>query len=189
MKKEIIIDNISIFYTLRTSIKAKKIRLSIYRDGDFVVTIPKRGNIKEAEDFIIKKSKWVTEKINYFKNSPPVIRTKCCKAEYKLYKDKAMALANSRVQHFNKIYGFNFNKIYIKNQKTRWGSRSRKGNLNFNYKIALLPEKLADYIIVHEICHLGEFNHSQSFWNLVRRTTPDYKEIRKELKKSKFILY
>ncbi|MFA5730367.1 MAG: M48 family metallopeptidase [Candidatus Paceibacterota bacterium] len=60
----------------------------------------------------------------------------------------------------------------------------RKGNLNFNYKIALLPERLADYIIVHELCHLKEVNHSQKFWNLVAKMMPDYLEIRNELKKS-----
>jgi len=188
MKKEITIDGINIEYILKISKKAKKIRLSIYRDGDFIVTIPHRVKEKQAEYFIFKKSKWILDKIHYFENCPPVIKTKCTKKEYNLYKGEALALANNRVEHFNKIYGFNFNKIYIKNQKTRWGSCSRIGNLNFNYKIALLPEKLADYIIVHEICHLGEFNHSQRFWNLITRTTPNYKEIRKELKKSKFIL-
>jgi hypothetical protein len=60
----------------------------------------------------------------------------------------------------------------------------RKGNLNFNYKIALLPERLADYIIVHELCHLKEVNHSQKFWNLVAKMMPDYLEIRNELKRS-----
>lgn len=188
MEKEITIDGVNIEYILKISKKAKKIRLSVYRDGDFIVTIPKRVSEKQAEYFIIKKSNWILDKIHYFENCPPAIKTRCCKEEYDLYKDKALALVNNRVEHFNKIYGYKFNKICIKNQKTRWGSCSRKGNLNFNYKIALLPEILADYIIVHEICHLGEFNHSQSFWNLIIRTTPNYKEIRKELKKSKFIL-
>ena len=77
-----------------------------------------------------------------------------------------------------------FNKINIKNQKTRWGSCSKKGNLNFNYKIALLPQHLADYIIVHELCHLGEFNHSRSFWNLVAKVFPEYLGIRNELRRS-----
>ena len=83
---------------------------------------------------------------------------------------------------FNQIYGFQYNKINIRNQKTRWGSCSKKGNLNFNYKIALLPEKYADYIVVHELCHLKEFNHSRSFWNLVARTIPDFRERKKRIK-------
>ncbi|PIP23438.1 MAG: hypothetical protein COX90_01110 [Candidatus Nealsonbacteria bacterium CG_4_10_14_0_2_um_filter_38_17] len=70
----------------------------------------------------------------------------------------------------------------MKNQKTRWGSCFKKGNPNFNYKIALLSQRLADYIVVHELCHLGELNHSQKSWNLVAKAVPDYPEIRDELK-------
>ena len=64
----------------------------------------------------------------------------------------------------------------------------KKGNLNFNYKIALLPPKTADYIIVHELCHLKEFNHSPNFWKLVAETIPDYKIIRLKLKRNPFNL-
>jgi predicted metal-dependent hydrolase len=71
-------------------------------------------------------------------------------------------------------------------QKSRWGSCSRKKNLNFNYKLIQLPLELADYIVVHELCHLQEFNHGQGFWNLVGETIPDYKARRDELRK-KFI--
>lgn len=99
------------------------------------------------------------------------------------YKEKARTLAEERIRHFNQAYDFKFNRISIKNHKSRWGSCSRKGNLNFNYKIALLPERLADYIIVHELCHLGELNHSRKFWDLVAKTIPDYSKARKELRK------
>jgi len=98
------------------------------------------------------------------------------------YKQKAQALVEQKVKQFNNIYKFKFNKINIKNQKTRWGSCSRKGNLNFNYKIVLLPDKMADYIIAHELCHLKEFNHSQKFWNLVAAAIPNYLDIRTELR-------
>ena len=101
---------------------------------------------------------------------------------YAKHKEVALKLAEERVRHFNALYGFAFNKIQIRNQKTRWGSCSKKGNLTFNYKIALLPQRLADYIVVHELCHLGQFNHSEKFWNLVARAIPDHLAIRKELK-------
>ncbi len=96
-----------------------------------------------------------------------------------------MDLAQKRLEYFNKFYGFKINKINIKNQKTRWGSCSKKGNLNFNYKIALVGDGLADYIIVHELCHLKEFNHKQKFWNLVALAIPDYLAIKRELKKNR----
>jgi predicted metal-dependent hydrolase len=102
---------------------------------------------------------------------------------YLKYKESARGIAISRLEYFNTFYGFKYNRIAIRDQKTRWGSCSKKGNLNFNYKIALIPEKARDYIIVHELCHLGEFNHSRNFWNLVKKTVPDYLEIRRALKK------
>ncbi len=112
------------------------------------------------------------------------VSLKGTKKDYKKYKGQALALAVNRILYFNKIYGVKVNKINIKNQKTRWGSCSKKGNLNFNYKIALISGRLADYIIAHELCHLKEFNHKQKFWNLVGQAVPDYLEMRKELKKS-----
>ncbi len=111
------------------------------------------------------------------------IKSKKRKAEYLKYKDRAKIFVINKIAELNKNYGYEINRITIRNQKTRWGSCSKKGNVNFNYKIVLLPEKLAEYIIVHEICHLGEFNHSANFWNLVAQTVPDYKEKRKELHK------
>ncbi|MDP2586758.1 MAG: M48 family metallopeptidase [Candidatus Komeilibacteria bacterium] len=104
------------------------------------------------------------------------------KKEYLENKDRALILAQQRLEFFNRSYGFKFNRVSIKNQKTRWGSCSKKGNLNFNYRIALLSQPLADYIIVHELCHLGQLNHSRQFWDLVAQTIPDYSKMRRELK-------
>ncbi len=99
------------------------------------------------------------------------------------HKEQARAIVQQRIMHFNAFYSFSIGAIRIKNQKSRWGSCSKKRNLNFNYRIALLPERLIDYIVVHELCHLGEFNHSQNFWNLVAQTIPDFAERCAELKK------
>lgn len=157
-------------------------RLAIYCDGNFIVTIPYRLEENLAEKFIRQKANWVLEKLEHFKKIKISYFSTVSKYDYFRYKEKAFNLAKARVEYFNKIYNFRFNKITIKRQKTRWGSCSKKGNLNFNYKIALLPEKIADYIIVHELCHLKEFNHSKNFWNLVEKTIPGYSAIIKELK-------
>jgi len=92
------------------------------------------------------------------------------------------------LEYFNTFYNFKWGRVTIRNQKTRWGSCSKKGNLNFNYKIALLKPSQADYIIVHELCHLKEFNHGKNFWSLVAQTIPDYKEVRSSLRTSGFRL-
>lgn len=109
-------------------------------------------------------------------------RTRVTK-HYLEHKETARAFVTERVMHWNSFYNFEINRIAIRNQKTCWGSCSEHKNLNFNYKLLFLPEHLADYIVVHELCHLAELNHSPRFWNLVAQTLPDYKVHRKELQK------
>jgi predicted metal-dependent hydrolase len=99
-------------------------------------------------------------------------------------REQARTLVENRLSYFNKFYNFKINRIAIKNTSTRWGSCSSKGNLNFNYKIIYLRKELADYLIVHELCHLGEFNHSKRFVALVKKTIPDYVNINKELRRT-----
>jgi predicted metal-dependent hydrolase len=184
MKKHIELHKRKVPYTLKVSKRAKRLRLAVYCDGAFVVTAPRHLPGNMVERFIIQKSQWVLDKLDYFSGFAESFKVKNTKADYLKYKDIALKLAEKKVAKFNKIYKFNFNQITIKNQKTRWGSCSKKGNLNFNYKITLLPERLAEYIVVHELCHLGEFNHSRKFWNLVAKTMPDYLEIKEDLKRS-----
>ncbi len=98
-------------------------------------------------------------------------------------REQARRFVENRIKYFNSFYNFKLNRIAIKNQMTRWGSCSSKGNLNFNYKVIYLKPALADYLIVHELCHLGELNHSKRFWTLVLKTIPNYVKINKELKR------
>ena len=104
--------------------------------------------------------------------------------DYLLKKELSRELVHQRLEHFNQFYKFKYNRVFIKNMKTRWGSCSSKKNLNFHYKIIDLAPDLADYLVVHELCHIGEFNHSTNFWSLVEKTMPDYKNQRIELKKT-----
>lgn len=171
-------------YTLKNSRRSKRLRLAVHHNGEVTVTAPHYTNRLVIENFISRKSAWIINKINYFK-SFKIGRTLIhdSRTNYLKQKELARALAHKKVIEFNQFYNFKYNKIAIKNQKTCWGSCSKKGNLNFNYKIVLLPEKLADYIIVHEICHLGELNHSKKFWSLVAQVLPHYKECQAELKR------
>lgn len=100
-----------------------------------------------------------------------------------ILKKEALILVQNRLAHFNTYYNFSYNKISIRNQKTRWGSCSTRGNLSFNVKILLLPIDMQDYLVVHELCHLKEFNHSERFWSLVAQQIPDYKEIRSAMRR------
>ena len=115
------------------------------------------------------------------------VRRRRSQAEYKKYKEHTRALVMSRLEYFNQFYNFKFNTVRIKNQKTRWGSCSTNGNLNFNYTLGLISPEQADYVIVHELCHLGEFNHGANFWKLVERTIPEYRNIRASMKKIRIV--
>ena len=157
-------------------------RLSVYCGGNFVVTRPMGLSENIVEKFIIQKAAWILSKLEYFKQFKGSI-FRDDRENYLKHKNGALEFVNERINYLNKMYNFKFNKINIKNQKTRWGSCSKKGNLNFNYKILLLPKRAADYIIVHELCHLKEFSHSWKFWNLVAKAMPNYLDIRKELKR------
>lgn len=101
---------------------------------------------------------------------------------YKRNKDEAWEKVQEKVIYFNGFYKFFVGKITIRNTKSRWGSCSKLGNLSFNYKIAFLPQRLIDYLVVHELCHLKEFNHSKNFWSLVSKTIPHWRALRKEIK-------
>lgn len=172
----------SIQYTIRKSKRAKRLRLAVYCDGSVVVTTPVAVQQFIIQDFILEKRQWIYEKLRFFRLDTQAIRT-FSENDYILYKKDALELVTQRVEHFMKIYGYTYNEITIKNQKTRWGSCSKKRNLNFSYKIIFLPEAMRDYVIVHEICHLMEFNHSKKFWQLVQKALPRYIEIKKQLQR------
>ena len=95
---------------------------------------------------------------------------------YVEHKEAARTLVHARLAHYNQFYNFNYNRVAIRNTRSRWGSCSSKQNLNFNYRILFLPPELQDYLIVHELCHLQEMNHAQSFWDLVAEQVPQYKQ-------------
>jgi len=87
-----------------------------------------------------------------------------------------------RVEHLSRKTGFVYNKVSVRGQKTRWGSCSARGTLSFNYRLAQFKKEVIDYVIIHELCHLKEMNHSKIFWKLVERFCPDYKYLKRELR-------
>ena len=104
----------------------------------------------------------------------PRTRRKLPTREYLKYKEKSRAIILERLAHFAPICGVTYKRVAIRNQRKRWGSCSSLGNLNFSYRVAFLPDELRDYVIVHELCHLKELNHSPAFWALVAAVLPDY---------------
>lgn len=182
MPEEIIVDNQIIPYSIKQSLRARRTRISISHTDGVVLTVPKGAGSFGAEKFLRDKIAWVIKSLNYFKKHKDRVVIKSGRKDYLANRKNAAILAKEKVEYWNKFYGFSYNRVTIKNQKTRWGSCSRRGNLNFNYKIVHLPEHLANYLVVHELCHLKEMNHSRAFWNLVAQTIPGYKNSRRELR-------
>jgi len=100
-----------------------------------------------------------------------------------MYED-ILRLVEHRIDIYNRHYRCDLKDIKIKKMKTRWGSCSKKKNLNFNAWLIDLPDYLIDYVVVHELCHLIEFNHSRAFWSLVSQTMPDHRSLRVQLRKA-----
>lgn len=171
----------TIEYTLRLSTRAKHLGLSVQPGARVVATLPERKSIRSMERFMQKHHQWLLNTIDDFLRAGNPVPAVGSRAEYHKHKEAARELIHRKLEQFNAHYDFSYNRVSIRNQKTRWGSCSAKGNLNFNYKLLFLPEELVDYVVVHELCHLQELNHSQKFWALVARTIPDVRRRKREL--------
>lgn len=172
-------------YKIRRSGRARRIRITINCDGEVTVTQPWGMADQRILDFVAEKSAWIRQKLEFFANWQPSVLSGG-RVAFRQNKTEALSVIKERLKHYNQFYNLSYNRIFIRNQKTRWGSCSGNRNLSFNYKLILLPERLRDYVIVHELCHLQEFNHSARFWSLVAQKFPDYKELRIQIRNYKF---
>ncbi len=151
-------------YDISVSTRARMMRVSVYPDGAVRIIVPRRTSKRAVDRFITRYADWIA-RARVRSRGVTVVN-----AEKKLivqYKKRARAIAEERCAHYAAHFGVRYRKISIRAQKRRWGSCSRAGHLSFNYKIALLPTAVAEYVIVHEICHLLRFDHSREFWALV----------------------
>lgn len=184
MKKEIELNGNMINYTLRPSTRAHSLRIELSVHEGLSVVLPRRWPVATVELTLKKYAGWILRKISKLnREQAGLVNLGRGRTDYLAAKEPARLLINARLAHFNEHYKLNIGRVSIKDQRSRWGSCSRAGNLNFNYRLANLPAELADYIIVHELCHLKELNHSIRFWCLVAETVPDYQVRQRELKK------
>lgn len=105
------------------------------------------------------------------------------------YKNAARSLILERVSYYSNLTGIKYNNVKITSAMKRWGSCSQKGNLSFTYRLIMAPLPVIDYVVVHELCHILEHNHSRAFWEYLRVILPDYKEHRKWLRENGQLLY
>ena len=163
-------------YTLVRS-NRKSIAIQITADG-VVVRAPLALSAAQIDSFVQSKRSWIESHLA----KRPAPQPKFSQSEIEALARKALAVIPARVRHFAPIVGVSFGNITIRNQRSRWGSCSGKGNLNFNCLLMLTPEHVIDYVVVHELCHRKEMNHSPRFWAEVERILPDYRRSRQWLK-------
>jgi len=169
-------------YALRRDRRAKRFRVTLHDDGHCTVTVPRPYGRPAAERFLLSHVDWLKEKMRDNEgNTRKLLSGYSNRKEYLRLREKSRDFISREVERCNALYGFTHTGLSIRNQRSRWGSCSSNGRLSFHYKLILLPRKLARYVIVHELCHLKELNHSSRFWALVEKAFPDYKELKKEL--------
>ena len=161
----------------------KTLSLQIKPDGTVVVRAPMRLPEREIRCFLREKSGWIEktlQKVNAEKTAGE--EAPLSLEDIRELADRALKELPSRVRYFASLMGVTYGRITIRNQTGRWGSCSSVGNLNFNCLLMLAPEEVRDYVIVHELAHRKEMNHSSAFWAQVEAALPDYREREKWLK-------
>lgn len=166
--------------------KRKTLAIEIRPDMRVVVRAPEKIPQNEIMKFVEVKQNWIKKHLvqMYFKAEEIKKQKKepaLTNADIEKLCQKALSVIPDKVKYYAEIMGVTYGRITIRNQKTRWGSCSSKGNLNFNCLLMLMPDKVLDYVVVHELCHLKQMNHSKKFWKEVERYMPDYKNYKKWL--------
>ena len=150
----------------------KSLSLQVKADGTVVVRAPRRMPIKLIEGFVREHEVWILRQQERLAAQPQA--EKLSQEELAALKKRARSCFLERTAYYAPLVGVKVNRISIRSQRSKWGSCSSKGNLNFNCLLLLAPEEVLDYVVVHELCHRLEMNHSPRFWAEVERVLPDY---------------
>lgn len=157
--------------------RRRTVAIQITRQG-VVVRAPLQMSAGAIRDFVQSKQAWIERALAAQIPAQPALSAEALKD---LTRQAAQALP-ARVAFYASLLQVSYGRITIRHQKTRWGSCSGKGNLNFNCLLMLAPPQVQDYVVVHELCHRLEMNHSPRFWALVEGVLPDYRKHRRWLK-------
>lgn len=162
----------------------RSIGIEVDREGKVTVRTPYSCEKKRIDRFLLEKENWIRQKVKLQKENAMKRQEKreMPEAEKKYYRNLAREVLGARTGYYARKMGVTYGRISIREQKTRWGSCSSAGNLNFNWKLVLMPPELLDYVVVHELAHRKEMNHSPRFWAIVEKELPDYCNRREKLK-------
>lgn len=176
------------FELVRSSRRTLAIQVSA--DGAVTVRAPWQCSRARAKAFVEEKQDWILRKQEEMRSRSREKERKKGQLpewgaeDYKRGRAQAAQVFAQRTAYFAGRMGVSYGRITIRDQKTRWGSCSAKGNLNFNWRLVLAPQKVLDYVVVHELAHRKEMNHSPRFWKLVEEEMPDYLQQKRWLKEN-----
>ncbi len=166
--------------------KRKTLALEIDSQANLIIRAPRLMPLFLIKKFIQKKQNWITKKQKLIQTRN--LEIKSLPSKRQISKNQAEQILKPRVQHYAAILKLKYQKIKITSAQKRWGSCSVQNNLNFPLRLALAPNEIINYVVVHELCHIKYKNHSQNFWNEVAQIMPDYKKHRKWLKNKGYLL-
>ena len=164
---------------IERSIRAKRISVSIRPFKGVRVAVPYGVSFETARSFAQSKAGWIKKHLNKMERLEQ--RAKTLAASGPIDRSAARKLLFNRLEQLARIHGFSYNRVFIKNQKTRWGSCSNKNNINLNINLVRLPQELIDYTLLHELVHTRVKNHSPKFWDQMDALLGDARKIDKKL--------
>lgn len=162
----------------------KTIALEVTTQAKVIVRAPLWMPESEIQKLVNDKSSWIEKNVRKIQEQKSINNSfdKLSKNELRVLAKHARAVIIPKVEYYAQRIGVSYGRVAIRSQKTRWGSCSAKGNLNFNCLLMFAPERVLDYVIIHELCHRKQMNHSMKFWLEVENMMPDYKKQKKWLK-------
>jgi predicted metal-dependent hydrolase len=165
---------------VRRNKRAKRLSITVKYDRTVRVTVPERVSLEQACRFLTAKTAWAKKHLDRLGRLERDRGQECLPA---VNRAEARAVLTARLNHLAEKHGFEYNRAFIRDQKTRWGSCSSANNINLNMRLVGLPQELADYVILHELVHTRFRNHSSGFWAELDRLLPDAKRLSRQLKK------
>ena len=162
----------------------KTISLEITASGEILVRAPRRMPEADIRAFVESKKSWLAKHLRKRQKALESLQTEGRFSEQEMERLVKLAkqIVPEKVSYYARLMGVTYGRITIRRQKTRWGSCTKDGNLNFNCLLMMAPPEVLDYVVVHELCHRIEMNHSARFWAQVEKVLPDYKIPRRWLK-------
>ena len=172
---------------LERSKRARRINISVKPFKGVRVAVPLRVSYRSAEQFAHSQSEWIKKQLTRMRRNEDMHK-RITQNLSELDQDTARKILVKKIADLANQHGFTFNKVSIRNQKTRWGSCSAKNNISLNMELARLPEKLSDYVILHELLHTRIKNHGKKFWRELENIVDDAKGLRNRLREYGFLL-